>query len=93
MASHALHSHTKTGEVIDLLSPNPTANLKSKPLWPPPEYASDTTLQNPYGHPATRANPVGNLGLTPQEEADIVAFLGTLSDGYYTPTRRSPPGN
>lgn len=25
---------------------------------------------------------VGNLGLSPQEQSDIVAFLGTLSDGY-----------
>jgi cytochrome c peroxidase len=25
---------------------------------------------------------LGNLKLTPQEEADIVAFLKTLTDGY-----------
>jgi hypothetical protein len=25
---------------------------------------------------------LGDLGLTPTEEADIVAFLKTLSDGY-----------
>ncbi|WP_299638398.1 cytochrome c peroxidase [Devosia sp.] len=27
-----------------------------------------------------------NLGLTDQQEDDIVSFLGTLSDGYFTPT-------
>jgi hypothetical protein len=34
------------------------------------------TLQNPTG----AAGQIGNLGLTPQEEANIVAFLMTLSD-------------
>jgi cytochrome c peroxidase len=29
---------------------------------------------------------LGNLGLSPQDEADIVAFLGTLTDGY-TPAK------
>jgi hypothetical protein len=28
---------------------------------------------------------LGNLGLTEREEAALVAFLATLSDGYYTP--------
>ena len=41
-----------------------------KNCWPLPEVALN-------------ANPkVGHLGLTNQEEADIVAFLGTLSDGF-----------
>ena len=39
--------------------------------WPAPEYA-DTVNRDE----------LGDLGLTPQEEADIVAFLKTLSDGY-----------
>jgi cytochrome c peroxidase len=82
---------TKRGEVIDLVSANPYANLKSKPLWPLPEYPSPTTLQNASGHPSTPTARVGNLGLTDQEENDIVAFLGTLSDGYFTPQRRRPP--
>jgi cytochrome c peroxidase len=43
--------------------------------WPPPEVAANVD----------RAR-AGDLGLTPQEEADLVAFLGTLSDGW-TPTR------
>jgi cytochrome c peroxidase len=52
--------------------------------WPEPEY------------PATRnTTQLGNLGLTSAEEADIVAFLQTLTDGFVTspatlarPTRR-----
>ena len=34
---------------------------------------------------------LGNLGLTAQEQSDIVAFLGTLTDGYTaTPTYVRP---
>jgi cytochrome c peroxidase len=41
--------------------------------WPPPEY------------PATvNHTQLGNLGLTSDEEDDIVAFLKTLTDGYVT---------
>ena len=36
--------------------------------WPAPEYAANMTSE------------LGNLGLTPAEEAAIVAFLKTLSD-------------
>jgi cytochrome c peroxidase len=39
--------------------------------WPAPEYAATANHTE-----------LGNLGLTPDEEEDIVAFLGTLSDGY-----------
>jgi cytochrome c peroxidase len=42
--------------------------------WPPPE---EPNQMNATG--------LGNLGLTDQEESDLVAFLGTLSDGYFTP--------
>ncbi len=38
-------------------------------LWPPPEVSQNLNTTE-----------VGNLGLTPEEEADIVAFLKTLSD-------------
>jgi cytochrome c peroxidase len=84
---------TTRGEVIALTSPTPYAGLKGKPVWPMPEVASATTLQNPDGRPNSPRARVGNLGLTPGEEDDIVAFLGTLSDGYFTPARRRPPGN
>ncbi len=86
---------TRNNQVIDLTAsadgPAPTA--LAKPLWPAPEYASPLTLQNPAGRPNSPGSRVGNLGLTDQEENDIVAFLGTLSDGYFTPQRRPPPGN
>jgi cytochrome c peroxidase len=39
--------------------------------WPPPEVPMNVNHDE-----------LGNLGLTPQEEAAIVAFLRTLSDGY-----------
>ncbi len=39
--------------------------------WPPPEYPFNVNRDE-----------LGNLGLTPDEEAAIVAFLRTLSDGY-----------
>lgn len=39
--------------------------------WPSPEVAENVNKSE-----------LGNLGLTPEEEADIVAFLKTLSDGF-----------
>lgn len=39
--------------------------------WPPPEVAENVNVAE-----------LGDLGLTPDEEAAIVAFLKTLSDGY-----------
>ena len=39
--------------------------------WPPPEVAENMNTAE-----------LGNLGLTDAEEEAIVAFLGTLSDGY-----------
>jgi cytochrome c peroxidase len=49
--------------------------------WPPPEY------------PATlNTTQLGNLGLTSDEEAQIVAFLQTLTDGFVTsPTTLARP--
>ena len=47
-----------------------TANMTG---WPAPEY------------PATlNTTQLGNLGLTSDEEDQIVAFLQTLTDGYVT---------
>jgi cytochrome c peroxidase len=42
--------------------------------WPPPE---STFFLNKTG--------LGNLGLTSAEEDDIVAFFGTLTDGFFKP--------
>lgn len=39
--------------------------------WPPPEVADNVNTDE-----------LGNLGLTPDEEAAIVAFMKALSDGY-----------
>lgn len=44
------------------------------PKWAPPEVSDNMEVEL-----------MGNLGLTPDEVADIVAFLGTLSDGYVLP--------
>jgi cytochrome c peroxidase len=92
---------TVPGEVIDFTLPNPYANLKGKPLWDKPEIISPLTLTNPTGakpladgetRPAN-INPntngygeVGNLGLTEQEEIDLVNFMSTLTDGYSLPS-------
>ena len=67
---------SKAGEVIDFTLANPYAGLVGQPIWPPPEVLPALTLQNPTG----QAGKIGNLGLTLQEEADIVAFLRTLTD-------------
>jgi cytochrome c peroxidase len=71
---------SKKGEVIDFTKTNPYSGLQGKPLWPAPEFPSAATLQNPSGLPGSPAGQVGNLGLTPQEEDDLVAFLKTLTD-------------
>ncbi|HEY3781073.1 MAG TPA: cytochrome c peroxidase [Fimbriimonadaceae bacterium] len=74
---------TYPGEVIDFSQANPYAHLKGKPLWPEPEYISAVTMQNPAGLPNSGVDTVGNLGLSEKQEDDIVAFLQTLSDGYF----------
>ena len=68
---------TCPGEVIDFTKANPYAGLKGKPLWPAPEMPSAATLVNPNG---STAGLLGNLGLSAQQEAEIVAFMQTLSD-------------
>jgi cytochrome c peroxidase len=67
---------TVPGEVIDFTKAQPYAAIRGKPLFPMPECPSAVTLVNPAG----TAGSIGNLGLTPQEENDIVNFPGTLSD-------------
>jgi cytochrome c peroxidase len=44
--------------------------------WPEPEYAQTVNTEE-----------LGDLGLTSEEEDAIVAFLKTLSDGYFDPTQ------
>ncbi|MBS0192026.1 MAG: cytochrome c peroxidase [Phycisphaerales bacterium] len=85
---------TKPFEVIDFTRDDPYAGLEGTPLWPAPESPSPVTLLNAEGLPGTDPGmgpggesfaQVGNLQLTADEEADIVAFLKTLSDGYFVP--------
>jgi cytochrome c peroxidase len=73
---------TVPGEIIDFTRPNPYAGLVGTPIWPAPEYPTGGTFQNPQGLPGSSNAQVGNLGLTDAEENNIVAFLGTLSDGW-----------
>jgi hypothetical protein len=42
--------------------------------WAPPEYS-----------PTVNTKELGNLGLGAEDEADLVAFLRTLSDGFLRP--------
>mgnify|MGYP001826944293 FL=1 len=55
------------------LCPGPytEAEALAADCWPEPEFAENVNTDE-----------LGNLGLTPGEEAAIVAFLKTLSDGY-----------
>jgi cytochrome c peroxidase len=46
-------------------------NTRDVETWPPPEVPDNVNIDE-----------LGNLGLTPEEEDAIVAFLMTLSDGY-----------
>ena len=46
-------------------------NTRDVAAWPPPEVATNVNTEE-----------LGNLGLTPQEEADLVAFMKTLTDGF-----------
>ncbi len=59
----------------DVLDQCPGAYTEAQALaadcWPAPEVAENVNTDE-----------LGNLGLTPQEEADLVAFLKTLSDGF-----------
>jgi cytochrome c peroxidase len=49
-------------------------NTRDVDDWPPPEVGENVNTDE-----------LGNLGLTAEEEAAIVAFMRTLSDGYELP--------
>jgi cytochrome c peroxidase len=63
---HFYNTRDTLGRCEKLSEPRPGENC-----WPEPEVASNLNREE-----------LGNLGLTAQEEEAIVAFLGTLSDGY-----------
>ena len=46
-------------------------NTRDVAMWPPPEVTDNVNTDE-----------LGDLGLTAEEEAAIVAFLKTLTDGY-----------
>ena len=50
------------------------ADALAQGCWPAPEVAQNVNTDE-----------LGNLGLTPMEEAALVAFMKTLSDGYFEP--------
>jgi len=49
-------------------------NTRDVAPWPPPEVPVNVN-----------SDELGDLGLSPSEEADIVAFMKTLTDGYQPP--------
>lgn len=83
---------TAPGEVIDFTREDPYEGLVGAPLWDPPEHPSPDLMINPEGLPGdvpgtgpggeTEAE-LGNLRLTLHEEKAVVAFLKTLSDGWF----------
>ncbi len=56
-------------------------NTRDVAPWPAPEVPSTVNTDE-----------LGDLGLTPAEEAAVVAFMKTLSDGYMPPANKSGPG-
>ena len=82
----------KVNEVLFDLGGGPP--LRFTPLFDPPEVLDK--MQNDAGltpdEVATNGQ-VGHLQLSPGDEADLVAFLKTLTDGYSAPSlpARPPP--
>jgi cytochrome c peroxidase len=68
----------------DVLPECPGAYTEEEALaagcWPAPEVAENVNTSE-----------LGDLGLTPEEEAALVAFLKTLSDGYVPPSAAAVP--
>ncbi len=97
--AQVVHFYNKRNIAVDRFGREQAFDLRQgpppgyTPLFPSPEVMDN--LQNAAGlnpndpnvtdDPETNGQ-VGNLGLTPQQEADIVAFLKTLSDGFGRPT-------
>jgi cytochrome c peroxidase len=84
---------TYPGEIINFTLPNPYAGLQGYPLWPHPEWPSPISMVNPAGvsgsgsdGDGTNDEQIGNIGLSSYEEQCIVAFLQTLTDGYFQPS-------
>jgi hypothetical protein len=83
---------------IDLTNPSTyvTSLGTRTAIWAPPEVLDPASnlvgtvqgfvsLNNPTGLPPSQGGQIGNLGLTDQQENDIVAFMQILSDGFTAP--------
>jgi cytochrome c peroxidase len=66
-------AYTHNGVFKSLLEVVHFYNTRDVESWPQPEVAQNVNREE-----------LGNLGLTPEEEKAIVAFMKTLSDGYKT---------
>jgi cytochrome c peroxidase len=64
-------AYTHNGVFKSLIETVHFYNTRDVAAWPPPEVAENVNTDE-----------LGNLGLTAEEEAALVAFMGTLSDGY-----------
>jgi cytochrome c peroxidase len=60
-----------TRDVLPTCDPSDPQDVEKVNCWPPPEVPQNVNTDE-----------LGDLGLTPEEEAAIVAFLRALSDGY-----------
>ena len=65
------------------------ANLQNIAALTPAEFAA-RHRRAPDVNEVAQNGQVGNLQLTPQEEADLVSFLKTLTDGFMRPQAGSP---
>jgi cytochrome c peroxidase len=66
-----VHFYNTRDVKLECPGPYTEAQALAGDCWPPPEVAENVNTDE-----------LGDLGLTPEEEAAIVAFLKTLSDGY-----------
>jgi cytochrome c peroxidase len=66
-----VHFYNTRDVLPECPGPYTEAEALAADCWPPPEVAMNVNTDE-----------LGNLGLTPEEEAEIVAFLKALSDGY-----------
>jgi cytochrome c peroxidase len=96
-----VHFYNKRNIAVDASGNEVAFDLRNGPppgttrLFPPPEVLDN--VQNVAGFTPAQATAatasngqVGNLQLTAQQEADLVNFLKTLTDGYTSPNPVSP---
>ncbi len=94
--AEVVHFYNKRNIAVDSLGNEVAFDLRVgpprgfTPLFPPPEVLDNVqnvagvTPENATGDVASNGQ-VGNLGLSANEEADVVNFLRTLTDGFTKP--------